>query len=319
MLQIILISGKTLECDFSDSTYNYQSRTNIKYAYSRKYYSCSIFGQKPLSNDETYLIDRSKFNNVNKLDEALYIYNSYFKALYKSIFTNFPDLNCLVLQNLADLNEIKPEHFKGAKNLKKFWSYENPFRNLHYNIFSTALLLENLTLEKGTLENISESAFAGLNQLKKLHISENQIKVLPTRVFHWLLNLEELFLDFNKLNVLGKDLFKKNLKLKILLLNNNQIFAIHPEVALDNEVLLNVNLTNNKCTEGNFQFFYGNLKRLSDCMNNYTLIKSEFLKDDEYEYDLRIIFVFAFQGVIFVSSIILFAVFGSLFKKLKSV
>lgn len=311
---------------------------------AQTYYSCYIGDDKSLSTEESHSISRIEYKNEKNLNEALRFHRLNLVSLPDNIFSIFPKLNFLLLSDLKNLNELKPENFKNAESLRKCWVNDLKIRYLQDELFVGAQNLQYLTFDSVNLEMISEHTLSGLSELKGLYLQRNKIKVLSNRVFHWLSNLEEIFLDQNKLKMLPRQLFAKNPKLKIVLLNNNEILAIHPKIFVGNKVLTNVDMVKNKCINKNFEISSGNMKTLMNsltyCMNNYTLITA-IENDDETpkinsrtslanhnskadltENDSKIhvpLMVFVFQGIIFVLSIILFGTFGCLYRKIQQI
>lgn len=164
-------------------------------------------------------VDSNLFMQENNSTSYLCITNSSHLNLTENSFSNFSNLNILLLMNVS-IVELPLGIFNGLNNLIKLDLSDNKLESLHPSTFINCTNLRILILRNNNinrLESVSQSLLP-LHQLNYLDLNQNNIMFVETE--YLTSSLEILKLGNCKLKQM---IFSSLLNLKKLYLNNNQL------------------------------------------------------------------------------------------------
>lgn len=235
----------------------------------------------------TCLINRQNltlFNNVtitgvhtngrnNSQVMFLEIATSSIPLIVNQLFITFPNANVMYILN-SGLNDIRPNAFVGATNIRSLELQGNNVTTLNANAFNNLQNLEILTLRDNNIMRLAGNVFAGLGRLVFLSLDFNPLNILQGDIFNPLTSLEYLFAESVGLDRVGGRLFENNRALKILDLPNNNITAIESTFIDNLRNLTILNLLGNRCTDSFYSItdnsVFDEIRRdLSQCFNNF--------------------------------------------------
>lgn len=189
--------------------------------------------QECVSEISTQNDSQCSFSNIdlsNANDKVLTIFNDTDANLVKvvsynasnitfipnSLFTEFPNVETLIIHPNQNLNLLLPYYFINANKLKKLIITNNSISELKAKVFEKAENLENINLANNVITSVNLFAFYKLSRLQNLNLAGNSIKDLNPSTFSWLQSL--VFLDLHGVVCADKEF---NITDKPLLLASN--------------------------------------------------------------------------------------------------
>lgn len=205
--------------------------------------------------------------------EIIIIFNSTTPFMIPEMFTTFPNVNDLTIEN-CHLESIEIPEF-----VQLYWLdvYLNNITRISSNSFRNQSILFYLFLEGNNIETVDEDAFDGIGSASFiLSLYRNNIRELAPRTFHSLTEIFYLDLEGNSLESISAELFSQNVELGILYLDSNQINEVEPGFA-DNfiEYINFIGMLGNICVDQEFilgsnsSFMIMN-NALFTCYNNFS-------------------------------------------------
>lgn len=203
----------------------------------------------------------------------LEIATSSIALIVNQLFITFPNANVMYILN-SGLNDIRPNAFMGATNLRSLEIQGNNLTTLNTNAFNNLQNLELLTLRNNNIMRLAGNVFEGLGQLLFLSLDFNPLNNLQGDIFSPLTSLEYFFAENVGLDRVGGRLFEDNRSLRILDLPNNNITAIESNFIDNLRNLTILNLLGNNCTDSFYSItnssVFDEIRRdLSQCFNNF--------------------------------------------------
>jgi Leucine-rich repeat (LRR) protein len=163
-------------------------------------------------------------NNANV--QRVLILNSNIPFVISQLFTTFPNVNTVTIQNTG-LTRIQSNAFLNGSNIERVEiSFNQNLRSIEANAFLGLARAISLDLTSNSIETLHENAFNGLNSLEFLTVNRNLISQLPSVIFAPLRSLQTLYFENNQMVSLDGGLFAGNPELSIATFSRNQINEI---------------------------------------------------------------------------------------------
>lgn len=103
-------------------------------------------------------------------------------------------------------------------------------QNIQKNAFINAGALNFLIFTQNKIKELNETSFHGAKYLYKIDLRENLITSIDATAFHGLEFLSYLYLDSNRLETIDSNVFQPVKRLFKLTLSNNRIKLVHPNI-----------------------------------------------------------------------------------------
>ena len=168
---------------------------------SKMFYKCEIKNINITIEEgsiSTNSLEHSEGKTDNDVNFFSYDKNCTIKIIPNSIFQKFPNLEWFLIEPGCDYENLTPNSFKNAKNLKTIDIAQNNIEEIGSGIFVEAPNLEIIILQKNKIRMIHNKAFEGLSKLKFMTLDDNQILFIYPQTFSGLFSLQYLFLNGNK-------------------------------------------------------------------------------------------------------------------------
>ncbi|CAO1418895.1 unnamed protein product [Diamesa serratosioi] len=204
-------------------------------------YSCLVANQEAESGEIAFLMKGSNAGVSNNDIKQVEIKNTPITKIPASIFTTFPNIEFLLLDNTRisnwnqetlkvqgiskllglfvdnnPINHLKADTFKEVPNLYLLRLFNCSITEVNVEAFKGLTELTLLRMHQNKITTTQNGVFASLKKLEELDLARNQITELPTGIFSELKELKELDLVSNRLTEIPKDIFKQNTKLNKL-------------------------------------------------------------------------------------------------------
>lgn len=224
--------------------------------------------------------DSLEFNDTDALKdiETIEFSQNDFPTVPENLFTEFPQLKNLMMENVGLTKLSNKSFMKGAK-LEKIIAPRNSISILTSDTFQKNGNLIEIDFSKNKISTIELETFFGLGKLEILDLSENAIVTLLPGVFVSLAKLKVLNLTKNSIESLEQGIFE-HLPID-LYLKDNRIDQISRYVFVDRKDKKNstVHLEGNICVNEKINVLESeSIRLLNKCMENYHKI-SEFVTD----------------------------------------
>ena len=200
--------------------------------------------------NHAHLTEIPSANDLPKNVRELNLYNNEIKRL--STIDPMPNLSKLVLR-FNKINQIEPEVFKNAPNLKELDLGNNAnITSLPENLLQPLEQLQTLKLDGCGITTFENSTFEGNPHLKILDLSDNPLYFLKSYFFEHFKELEYLNLMNCKLNEIEwksdvnlASLKALNLSIKNLVLDSNRFGVLNKDSFNYLTKLENLEISNN--------------------------------------------------------------------------
>ena len=215
------------------------------------YNICHVANQVPKSGEITFNKRGSRSYVSNEDITEVVIINTTITEIPASIFTTFPNIITLNLDNTGirnwnrgtfkvqgisllsrllvknhPVNRLTKSTFKDVLNLYVLRFNNCSITEISPQAFNHLTKLVHLSLYRNNLTSIESGVFNPFKDLESIDLDDNQITALPNGVFSTLKKLEELDLNNNQLTEIPEDIFKQNIKLKKLIITKNNLKPI---------------------------------------------------------------------------------------------
>lgn len=189
-------------------------------------------------------------NRTNEDVEVIVMENSMTPFMIPQMFTTFPSLNDLTIENCG----LQSINIPDTVQLLWLDIYRNNVSRISRDSIGNQSSLFFTFLDINNIEEIDEDAFAGIGSAAiYLSLYQNNISSIAPRTFQSLSEVLVIDLEGNSLVSINEEMFSQNLELDTLYLESNQINEVEPSFAnnLRNSLSF-IGMSGNVCVDGDF-------------------------------------------------------------------